>query len=180
MRSSSGNWLSITLPVGVFAAAYTLHYIWLGLFPEQDPIQSQWLPLPAEGHWLQRYVETRNYWLGYSYGLSAAFASAALLNYLKSPCWASRAYAIGGATFTGLLAVSGCFLVGCCGSPMLIVWLALFGAAFVPLAKPLVALVTTITIAAAWVWMLRRKATQQVQIAQSPSVPPNASDASEP
>jgi hypothetical protein len=56
------------------------------------------------------------------------------------------------------LALAGCFLVGCCGSPMLVVYLSLFGAWFLPLAKPLVAVVTTISIAAAWWWMRRKQA----------------------
>jgi hypothetical protein len=64
---------------------------------------------------------------------------------------------LGGLTLTGFLAVAGCFLVGCCGSPMLVVYLNLFGAGFLPLAKPLVAVVTTLAIIGAWWWMKRRK-----------------------
>lgn len=74
-----------------------------------------------------------------------------------SPCSPSKRFALGGATFSGLLAVSACFLVGCCGSPMLVVWINIFGAAFNPFAKPFIALLTTATIAAAWVWMSRRR-----------------------
>jgi hypothetical protein len=39
---------------------------------------------------------------------------------------------------------------------MLVVWLSIFGTAFLPFAKPLVAAVTSLTVAAAWFWMARR------------------------
>jgi hypothetical protein len=38
---------------------------------------------------------------------------------------------------------------------MLVVYLNLFGAGFLPLAKPLVAVVTTLSIIGAWWWMKR-------------------------
>lgn len=161
MPQIKGNyWYRIVIPAGMFVVTVVFHYLWLGLFPEYDPIQSQWISLPSENSWFRDYIEAKNYWLGYSYGLSVAFATAALINYLKSPCRASRTFAIGGVTFTGFLAVAGCFLIGCCGSPMLIVWLNLFGAAFIPFAKPFIAIVTTISIAMAWFWMLRRSRSQ--------------------
>jgi hypothetical protein len=59
-------------------------------------------------------------------------------------------------TFSGFLAVAGCFLLGCCGSPMLAVYLSLFGAGFLPFAKPLVAALTTLSILGAWCWVSRR------------------------
>ena len=68
---------------------------------------------------------------------------------------AARTLAIGGVTLSGFLAVAGCFLLGCCGSPMLAVYLSLFGASFLPFARPLVAGVTTITIIVGWFWMNR-------------------------
>jgi len=34
----------------------------------------------------------------------------------------------GGVTLLGALMAGGCFLIGCCGSPMLAVYLSLFGA----------------------------------------------------
>ena len=46
-------------------------------------------------------------------------------------------------------------MLGCCGSPMLAVYLSLFGAAFLPWAKPLIALLTTVTLFAAWRFSLK-------------------------
>ena len=61
----------------------------------------------------------------------------------------------GGVTFSGFMAVAGCFLVGCCGSPMLGVYLSLFGAAFLPFAKPLVAGISTLLIMGSYLWLRR-------------------------
>src|SRR5208283_3790556 len=45
--------------------------------------------------------------------------------------------AAGGLTLLGALMAGGCFLIGCCGSPMLAVYLSLFGAKALGLGKPL-------------------------------------------
>ena len=136
------------LPIGVFIATAALHYVWLGLFPETDPAQDRWVAVEtaSQTSWLQHYTETRSYYLGFSYALALAFASEALRRHREARSCTTRNLAIGGISFSGVLAVAGCYLLGCCGSPMLAVYLGLFGAAFLPLAKPLVALVTTLLI----------------------------------
>jgi hypothetical protein len=147
----------LLLPVGVFLGVAAAHYVWSGLFPEVDPAQAKWASLPgAETSWLQRYIDTKGYWVGYSYALSVAFAVAALRRYREDRFCSAKTLALGGVTFSGFLALAGCFLVGCCGSPMLVVYLSLFGAWFLPLAKPMVAVVTTFSIIGAWWWMKRR------------------------
>jgi hypothetical protein len=146
------------LPLGVFLGVAAAHYVWSGLFPEVDPAQARWASLPgSDASWLKRYLETQGYWLGYSYALSLAFAAAALRRYREERFCSAKTLAFGGVTLSGFLALAGCFLVGCCGSPMLVVYLSLFGAGFLPLAKPLVAVVTTISIIGAWWWMTRHK-----------------------
>lgn len=139
-----------------FSATWAIHYVWLGLFPESDPAQSQWVLVPVERSWWALYMESESYWLSYSYALCVAFIVMAAQRYLLTRCHASGRMVLGGMTLSGGLAVFGCFLVGCCGSPMLIVWINLFGAGFVPFAKPLIALMTTASLALAWFWMDRR------------------------
>ncbi len=148
----------LVLPLIVFVGVAILHFIWVGLFPEENPTQQQWAAIPTtvETGWWRAYVETQSYWLGYSYALAFSFAMVALRWYREQGDCTSRNAVIGGFTFSGLLAVGGCFLIGCCGSPMLIVYMNLFGAAFLPLAKPLMAGITTISIAVAWIWMYRK------------------------
>lgn len=144
------------LPGGVFVAVFVFHYLYFIAFPEHDPAQTGWIVLPKQTSFFQEYVEAQRYWLGYAYGLPIAFAAVALRSYRESRCSASRNLAFGGVAFSGFLAAVACFLTGCCGSPMLVVWLSLFGVAFLPLAKPLVAALTTVSVGAAWWWMRRR------------------------
>ncbi len=148
------------LPSVVFVATLGVHFLWLGLFPDQDPAQSAWAALPPQGpsSWFPTYIEAGSFWLGYSYALSVAFAAVALRRYHRNRSCGAGRFAVAGVTWTGVLSVAGCYLVGCCGSPMLVVWLNLFGATFLPFAKPLMAAVTTLSILAAWVWMVRATA----------------------
>jgi hypothetical protein len=147
------------LPLGVFLAVALVHYVLVGLFTARDAAQDRWVAVPAVAgaSWLQRYLETGSYWLGYSYALSLAFAALALRRYREDRQCAARTLAIGGVTLSGFLAVAGCYLIGCCGSPMLAVYLSLFGATFLPFAKPLVAGLATLSILAAWWWMEHRR-----------------------
>ena len=147
------------LPVVIVAAVTAVHYVWLGVFPEVDPAQSRWAAVEtaAEASWLRRYVDTASYWLGFSYALSLAFAEAQLRRYREERLCGARSLAIGGVSFSGFLAVAACYLVGCCGSPMLAVYLSLLGAAFLPFAKPLVFVVTVTSLSAGWLWIERSR-----------------------
>jgi len=147
------------LPLALFLVVMTIHYLWLGVFPERDPAQDRWASIDAaESTWSARYIENQSYWLGFSYALPLAFAAVAIRRFREERSCRARNLAIGGITLTGCLAVAGCFLIGCCGSPMLAVYLSLFGAGFLPFAKPLVAVITAVTVFAAWWWMVRHKA----------------------
>jgi len=148
----------LLLPALVFVTVGIIHFVWLGVFPARNATQDRWQTVVTEESpsWLNRYWETQSYWLGYSYGLSLAFAGVALRRYREQRTCADRNLAIGGVTLSGFLAFAGCFLVGCCGSPMLGVYLSLFGASFLPWAKPLVAGLTTVLIAASYWWMWSR------------------------
>ncbi len=62
-------------------------------------------------------------------------------------------------TLVGVLYGAGCFLIGCCGSPMLAVYLSLFGASVLGFLKPLVAIVTTLSVVASAIVIVRRART---------------------
>ena len=164
----------LLLPMLVFVAVGLIHFVWLGMFPEHNVTQDRWQRVATEENpsWLNRYLETQNYWLGYSYALSLSFAAVAMRRYREQRMCAARNLAIGGMTLSGFLAVAGCFLVGCCGSPMLGVYLSLFGASFLPFAKPLVAGLTTVMIAASYWWMRSRSRTNS-----QPANPPGCATA---
>ena len=58
---------------------------------------------------------------------------------------------------TGILYIGGCFLLGCCGSPMLAVYLSLFGSSFLGFTKPLVATITTVSVINNWTFLDRKE-----------------------
>jgi len=150
------------LPVFVFIGVVATHFVWMGIFPDREPVQDRWVTVTADRSWLRSYFTSGNYWLGYSYAISLAFASVAYRRFREQRATAARSMAIGGVTLTGVLAFAGCFLMGCCGSPMLAVYLSLFGAAFLPFARPLVAGMTTLSLVAGWWWMTRRSSPSAV------------------
>lgn len=149
--------MRIFLPLGTFLAVFALHCMWTALFPEAVLEQARWVSLKpvSETSWPHRYLATQDYCLGISYALSLSFAVVAFRRYREQRHCAARSFAIGGLTVSGTLAVAGCFLVGCCGSPMLAVYASLLGAAFVPTIKPLLAVLTALSVTVAWLWMNR-------------------------
>ncbi len=156
-----GGLRKTVLPLCVFLGVVLAHFAWSYFFPEQNPVQSRWTAIAGASSPLQRYIETQNYWLGYSYGLALAFAAVALRGYRERGSCSAKGLAIGGVTFSGFLAFAGCYLIGCCGSPMLGVYLSLFGAAFLPFTKPLIAVFTTVSVGLSFWWMNRRKRNQR-------------------
>lgn len=144
------------LPFGVFVATVAVHYLWTSRPPAPPVADSPWAPLPGQAaSRLGLYLAAGGHWLAYSYGISFGFAAVALRRFVRQRTAAGGGFALGGATFSGLLAFFGCYLTGCCGSPLLVVYLNLFGAGFLPFAGPFVAGVTTLSIAGAWWWMTR-------------------------
>jgi hypothetical protein len=64
--------------------------------------------------------------------------------------------AAGSITFVGVLMATGCFVIGCCGSPMLGVYLGIFGARALGIGKPLMALVSLISVGVGYLYLSRR------------------------
>lgn len=147
----------LLLPISVFIIVFAIHYIWHGVFPDKNPAQELWATVGTSPSWFERYIREQNYWLGFSYAFSLAFAAYALRRFREEHLRRARNLAVGGIAFSGIMAAVGCFLLGCCGSPMAIVYFNLFGAGFLPLAKPLVASITVISVIVAFIWINRRK-----------------------
>jgi len=138
------------LPVGTLIAVWLIHLIGLWYFPEE---RDHFSSLAEFWH---SYIENQSYFMSYSYMLSLVFAVVAFRQYRERKSCPARNMALGAIGFSGVLSVTGCFLLGCCGSPMLSVYLSLFGAAFLPFAKPFIAALTTVLIGASWYWMHRK------------------------
>jgi len=107
-------------------------------------------PPPATGYFAGGKV-----WLGLSYATAGAFAVFCLTRLYKNRKRAV-AGAAGGLALTGFLYAAGCFLLGCCGSPMLAVYLSLFGPQFLGLTGPLVFGLTLASVAVGLVCIPRK------------------------
>ncbi len=93
--------------------------------------------------------------MGLSYALAAAFTVYSFMRFSRGQR-GGLSGAIGGITMTGVLYFGGCFLLGCCGSPMLAVYLSLFGSSYAGFTKPIVLVVTVVSIGLSWLWMQRK------------------------
>lgn len=103
------------------------------------------------------YFHQQDYFMGLSYGLAAAFTVYSFMR-LTAGQRGGLTGAIGGLTMTGILYFAGCFLLGCCGSPMLAVYLSLFGSSYAGFTKPIVLIVTVLSIGLSWLWMQKKAA----------------------
>ncbi len=153
------GWLRF-LPFVGFVSVVSAHAAYLSLSPkvsekvvcivdeqgkciEDKVVRTSSTTLSLDG--FRRYLGRQDHFLGFAYALVFAFALYALVHWQRS-----RKQAIMGAAFgVGLgsaLWAGTCFLIGCCGSPMLSLWLGLFGAKALGLTKPLVAAVTALSV----------------------------------
>lgn len=119
---------------------------------------SKWKQVKEINYFFQ-YFERQDFFLGLSYALTAAFTAYAIANFLEKRN-KGIAGAVGGFTLAGVLYFAGCFLTGCCGSPMLAVYLSLFGSSIAGFAKPITAGLTTMSIILGFVWINRNSKTK--------------------
>ena len=111
--------------------------------------------VPTAWFGFEPYLLGRDYFVGFSYALGAAFAAWAITRFLIGRR-SSAVETAGGITLAGAILAGGCFLIGCCGSPMLAIYLSIFGAKAIGLGKPLMALITLLTVSCAY-WCMRRR-----------------------
>ncbi|QXE92432.1 hypothetical protein KP001_07880 [Geomonas subterranea] len=102
------------------------------------------------------YVQAQDYYMGFSYGLGSAFAVWAWAKYVTLRQAAMAAGAAGSITLVGILMSAGCFLVGCCGSPMLGVYAGIFGIKALGVGKPLMAIITVMSVGFGYCYLSRR------------------------
>lgn len=135
-------------PALAFLSVFMLHGVYL-LWSA-----SRWVSIDNTSP-LTRYLDQQDYFMGLSYGLAAGFTVYSFMRFAGGQR-GGLGGAIGGLTMTGILYFGGCFLLGCCGSPMLAVYLSLFGSAYAGFTKPLVLIITMLSIGLSWLWMQRR------------------------
>jgi hypothetical protein len=153
--------LTRLFPVVVFVAIFVAHALYVGACAASA--LSGWMDFGISAHvvgplGLGAYWRGQDYFIGFSYALAATFATWALSRSIlfRQGRTVTAGAAAGGVTLVGVLMAGGCFLIGCCGSPMLAVYLSLFGAKAFGLGKPLMALVTLISVSCCY-WCLSRR-----------------------
>jgi hypothetical protein len=147
-------------PLFVFLAVFLAHALYSGFWAGSAP--AGWADLDVSssavgplGLWA--YVRAQDYFVGFSYALASAFAGWAISRCILSRATVGTAGAAAGSiTLVGVLMASGCFLIGCCGSPMLAIYLSLFGSRVLGFAKPLTALITLASVSCGY-WCLSRR-----------------------
>lgn len=133
-------------PVLLGLTVFGVH-AWSLMYGAEDAAASRWVALetPRLGQRLSSYWSGGGLWLGYCYGVAAGFALWSVMRWIGER--RSATAAAGGVTLSGVIAGAACFMTGCCGSPMLGVWIGIFGAASAPFLGPLAALITTVSVA---------------------------------
>ena len=145
------------LPPAIFVLVFVFHALYIRQISSAPPpgwanvgiVDNTWLGFGA-------YVEAGDYFTGFSYALASAFGVWAIMQFFHQRRAAMAAGAVGSVSLMGILMVGGCFLIGCCGSPMLAVYLSIFGAKALGVGKPLMALVTLLSTGCGYYWLSRR------------------------
>jgi hypothetical protein len=140
----------------MFLVVVSAHAAWISTRPACDGGCSD-CGGPPEAVGLSGYLEGQSYYLGLSYGLSAAFALYALWLFVEGRRAAGAAAAAGGISFAGALSAFGCFMTGCCGSPMLAVYAGFLGGTVLSFIKPLALAVTAVSVGIGFWWLHRKK-----------------------
>ena len=142
------------LPLAIGLFIFVAHVAWYVLFPE--PNASGWgIILPSFSDSMQTYIACGAYWLGASYSLSAAFTAHALLIFRENRRKAA-AGAVGGLAAMGILYTVGCFAIGCCGSPLLPIYLSLLGGKVAVIGGPIMFGLTLLSVGIGFMILGRR------------------------
>ncbi len=134
----------VAILLAIFIAVFMSHLLYLKMTETSC----------AGGAWFQKYIKEQNYFLGISYALSFAFMVFAFLKYKEN-----RKSALKAGLGSGLLAVVlwfSCFFFGCCGSPMIIVYLNLFGLSTLKIPKLALLIITVIFIGIGYFCCLKK------------------------
>ncbi|MDP2815664.1 MAG: hypothetical protein Q8O19_03185, partial [Rectinemataceae bacterium] len=115
-------------------------------------LEKQWGDVPFS-HPFETYLSSKNIFLGYAYALSGAFAVLCLFNLITTS--GDLRKSIRGITISTLIWAGVCFFSGCCGSPMLAIYISIFGGHIVGLTKPLMSGITTASIGLSFYYVMR-------------------------
>ncbi|MEM2145425.1 MAG: DUF4346 domain-containing protein [Candidatus Jordarchaeaceae archaeon] len=145
-----------------FVSVFLLHTFYV--ISKISRISAKWVAI-GDTNPFSLYLRQQDYFIGLSYATAFAFTIYAFLKFIEGHNKKlgrnkmGLISAIGGIGFANILYFGLCFILGCCGSPMLVVYLSLFGASFLGFTKPLVLLITIVSVAVGVIWMNKEKKT---------------------
>ena len=106
------------LPLLIFTLVFIIHILYFKL--------ANFGCFSGNTDWFSSYMRLQEYYMGFSYAISLSFAVFAFMKFREC-----KGKAIGAGVGAGAWAIAlwtmGCFLAGCCGSPMWIVYVNLLG-----------------------------------------------------
>lgn len=102
--------------------------------------------------WFSLYLQGQEYFVGFSYALALSFATFSFFR-LKENRKKAVVGVLGGSGIAALLWLVGCFLIGCCGSPMWIVYLNLLGISTLKVPKWIMLVFTLFFISTGYWWL---------------------------
>jgi hypothetical protein len=142
------------LGLAAFVTVFVGHVLYLRYLT--SGMQKDWADNfnPSVNFW-QSYLVSQDYFVSFSYALSASFAVWATARFVYSRRRAAAVGAFGGFSFVTFLAAAGCFLIGCCGSPMLPIYISIFGSHAAGAGKPLMALISLLSIGGGYLYVRR-------------------------
>jgi hypothetical protein len=112
--------LTLLFGAVAFVAVFVGHILYLRyltIAPQKDWADN----FNPSGSFWQSYLISQDYFVSFSYALSASFAVWATARFIYSRRRVAMVGAFEGVSLVTLLAAAGCFLIGCCGSPMLVI-----------------------------------------------------------
>lgn len=148
--------LARLIALGVFITVFTCQAFYVRHLTQTPPDAWAQVDVAADHLGFDPYFHSQEYLVGFSYALSASFAAWMIARFVAARRTRSVAEAAGGLTLAGGIMVAGCFLIGCCGSPMLPIYIGLFGAKALQLGKPIMALISVVSVGCAY-WCVSRR-----------------------
>lgn len=153
------------LAICVLLAILAGHFLYATRDVSIRPGRGEWATYefesPPTSRW-DRYVVPGEYWIGLSYGVAGAFAALSLARALRLRR-GSLGTSAGGLALGGLLWATVCFFAGCCGSPMLPVYLGLWGPRFLGVTGPLTFGLTLLSTLVGYTLILRHTRTTKAK-----------------
>ena len=143
------------VPVTTSLAVFLAYAGWTVIHPDASPAGGWGLVVDPLRDRIRDFFSGGSVWMGASYALSAGFTAFALSVFRENRRRAAVG-AAGGVVVAGAVYGFGCFVLGCCGSPMLPIYIGLLGAKWANLSGPLMFGLTLASVALG-VLLLRRK-----------------------